>query len=99
MSTRAEAQDELRQTLMNLGLNESYGIIDGKDKTANGRSFRTMTFARAGSLDGVVHIFGPKFIVVKWVTAIRRLPHRGMEYFRSVESCQEWLIENFGVTK
>jgi hypothetical protein len=97
MSPRELAQENIRHTLMDLELNQVYGILEGKGVTPNGKTYRSLTFCQAETLDGEVKIFGPKFIVVRYKTAIRRLPHEGYEQFASVEECQKWLIETFGV--
>lgn len=92
MSPREAIQKELSSFLIQLGLDESYGVIEAECKR-----FRSVTFAKNAILDGVVEIYGPKFILVKWRTAIRRLPHQGQEKFESVEATKEFINENFGV--
>lgn len=91
MSPREAAQNELREHLVDLQLDEVYGVIDAATP-----KHRSLTFCKAEILDGVVYIYGPKFILVKYQTAIRTLPHRGQEKFESVEAAKEWFTENFG---
>ena len=90
MSPREQAQIELRELLIGLRLDEVFGVIEGQ-----GPRYRSLTFCKARILDGVVHIYSPKFIVVKYETAIRTLPHRGQEKFDSVEQAKVWFVENF----
>jgi hypothetical protein len=80
---------------MCLELNDSYGVTETKGTNKNGKSYRLLTFAKAAILDGVIEIYGPSFIQVKWQTAIRRLPAKGRETFRSAHECKKWLVENF----
>lgn len=95
MSPRESVQEELNDTLVCLGLNDVYGIIRGKDTDKKGKSYRSLTFCKAKILDGSIHIYSPRFILVKWQTAIRRLPHKGQEVFRDVTSAKRWFQENF----
>ena len=95
ISPRAEAQNELRDTLVCLGLNDSYGIIDGKGVSKTGKSFRSLTFAKAANLDGVLEIYGPGFIVAKWKTRYQSLPQTGQQNFRSILDVKRFLIQHF----
>lgn len=95
MSPREEVQIELIETLNFLGLNEVYGIIEGKDKNKAGHSYRSLTFCRAQSVDGSIMIYSPKFIVIKWQTTIRTLNHKGQEVFKSLYDAKCWLTKNF----
>lgn len=96
MSAREQVASEIESYLVELGLNEVYGVVSGLSED---KKYRYATFCKARILDGVVHVYGPKFIQVRWETAIRRLPHRGSEVFRSLEAAKEFLRENFYYAK
>jgi hypothetical protein len=59
-------------------MNEVYGIIE----TSAGK-YRSMTICKSSILDGEIKIYSPKFIQVKWQTAIRALPENGSRVFES----------------
>lgn len=91
MTPREAVQVDLRDFLIDdLKLTDSYGVIESENK-----KYRGLTFCKAAVLDGVIEIYGPKFILVRWTTSIRRMPYRGSEKFESVEATKEFLKENF----
>jgi hypothetical protein len=95
MSPREEIQNEIRDTLFCLELNEVYGIIESKQNDQKGKSYRALTFCRAGSVDGEVRVYSPRFIMIKYQTTIRRLPHKSQEVFRDVSAAKRYLQECF----
>jgi len=95
MSPREEVQNELIDTLACLELNQVYGILSDKHIDKKGKSYRSLTFCRAKSVDGEIRIYSPKFIMVRYQTAIRSLPHNAQEVFRDVRSAKKYLQDCF----
>jgi len=88
MSVREDIQNELANYLRELGLDEVYGVLTGKHATKDGRSIRSVTFCRARTLDGVVEIYGPKFMTV---SSNRTNTH----VCRSVDEAKAYLKDTF----
>jgi hypothetical protein len=82
---------ELSDTLLCAGLNEVYGIVRSKGKNKNGKEYRSITFCRARTLDGVIEVYSPYFIIVKWL----RGGVRGHEKFTGAEDVKRFIIKEF----
>lgn len=65
----AEIQKEPR-------FNAPFGVLTHR---AEGGRYYGVTFGRARILDAEVRVYGPKFIIIRWRTAIRWLPQTGAE--------------------
>jgi hypothetical protein len=87
MSPREEVQQEIRDTLFFLGLNEVYGILESKENDNKGRSYRSLTFCRASTVDGIVRVYSPRFIMIKW--------NQYQDVFRSVSEAKLYLQRCF----
>ena len=59
-----------------IGLDNPYGGAASK----HGRSW-DIGFSKPGVVDGTVHVFGPRFIQIKYKTRIRELPSRDSRVF------------------
>lgn len=75
-------------------LDDVYGVSINKS-TEKKKTFWSVTFCVARVTDGVIRVYSPNFIMVKWQTANRNLPHRGQEVFKSEELAKDFLIKNF----
>jgi hypothetical protein len=53
-----------------------FGVLT--HRSPDGRYYG-VTFGRARILDAEVRVYGPKFILIRWRTAIRWLPQEGAE--------------------
>lgn len=96
-SAREEVADGLADTCVFGGLNESYGVSKAKDE-ANGKNFWSVTFAKARSLDGVIKVYSPTFIHIKWEGALAKaagLAFRGHEVFKSEAEAKKFLCDHF----
>lgn len=94
MSPRQEVAQNLADTCVFGGLNDSYGVSVTKSEE-KGKTFWSVTFAKARILDGVIKVYSPKFILVKWRAAICDLPAHGQEVFRSEADAKSFLIRQF----
>jgi hypothetical protein len=94
MSPRQQVAQNLADTCMFGGLNDSYGVSVAKTEE-KGKTFWSVTFAKARILDGVIKVYSPKFILVKWQTAIHDLPTKGQEVFKSEADVKSFLIRSF----
>lgn len=96
-SPREDVADNLADTCVFGELNESYGVIKAKDE-ANGKTFWSITFAKARTLDGVIKVYSPNFIQIKWEGSRARvsgLAFRGSEVLKSEAAAKKFLIDHF----
>lgn len=96
-SPREDVADALAATCVFGDLNDSYGVIKEKGE-ANGKTYWGVTFAKARILDGVIKVYSPNFIQIKWEGALavgRGLPFRGHEVVRSEAAAKKFLIDHF----
>ena len=56
--------------------NAPFGVIVGRPE---GGRYYSVTFGRSRILDAECRVYGPKFILLRWRTAIRWLPNEGAE--------------------
>jgi hypothetical protein len=94
MSPRESVAHELADTCRLGGLNESYGV--NVDKVEDGlRSYWNVTFAKNRILDGVIRVYSPNFILVKWQTAIRTIPRKGSQRFADTQEAKSFITQTF----
>lgn len=91
-SIREDIANNLADTCVFGGLNESYGVLTSKETDAKGKSYRSVTFARNAILDGVIKVYSPTFILISWQTAIRDLPSKGREVCKSEHEAKQFLM-------
>ncbi len=94
--SRQETLDAVFELLHELELDEVYGITEGTHKASSGKSAPSLTFCKARILDGLVAVWSPTFIQAKWQTAIRDLPHRHSQVFKSFAEFEVAMREYFG---
>ena len=92
MSVRSDIADRFANAFNANRLNDSYGVSVGK---GGGDRYYTVTFCKARVLDGVVNVYGPKFILVKWMTQFRDMPHKGQEKFESEGDALKFIQDYF----
>jgi hypothetical protein len=66
----------------------------GGDVIKAGQKY-TVLFSKPAILDGVVNVFGPKFIQISYQTQYRELPNRDNRVFESEADAQQFLLEAF----
>jgi len=96
-SPREEVADGLAETCVCGGLNDSYGVSLAKT-TENGKTYWLVTFAKARTLDGVIRVYSPTFIQIRWQGALAKaagLAFTGTEVFRSDMAARRFLIDHF----
>ena len=91
-SEREQVAQDLADTCVFGGLNESYGVLTSKQTDAKGKSYRSVTFARNAILDGCIKVYSPGFILITWQTAIRDLPSKGREVCKSPHEAKQFLM-------
>lgn len=97
MSPRQSVAEDLADTCVFGNLNDSYGVTLAKSEK-DGKSFWLVTFAKARTLDGLIRVYSPNFIQVKWQGALAvatDLPGKGHEVFRSVSAAKKFLQDHF----
>jgi hypothetical protein len=75
-------------------MNDAYGVSIDK-ATEKNKTFWSVTFCVAKVTDGIIRVYSPNFIMIKWQTANRNLAHRGQEVFKSEDLAKAFLIKNF----
>lgn len=90
ISPRQQVAQDLADTCMFGNLNDSYGVILSKTEH-NGKSCWSVTFAKAAILDGVIRVYSPSFIQVKWEGKMGK----GSEVFRNMSNAREFITNKF----
>lgn len=95
ISPRQQVAQNLADTCVFGGLNDSYGVNIAKSKSASGKEYWGVTFAKAAILDGLIEIYSPNFIVVVWATGFRDMAAKGRELFKSEAAAKTFITKNF----
>lgn len=95
MSVRRQVAENLADTCICGGMDDSYGVSVTKQKNKGGKEYWGITFAKAAVLDGIIEVYSPSFIVVAWQTAIRDMAARGREVFKSEMDAKLFLTKSF----
>jgi hypothetical protein len=96
MSIRQQVAQNLADTCVFGGLNDSYGVnVEKSSDPKSKKTFWSVTFAVARVTDGVIRVYSPNFIMIKWQTADRTLRSKGQEIFHSEDGAKTFLIRNF----
>lgn len=61
----SEVQDLLEKFIRECDFNAPYGILTGEGKSSKGKSFKSITFGRAATLDASIEIYGERFMLLK----------------------------------
>ena len=98
MSPRQQVAQNLADTCVFGGLDESRGVSVEKTTDKGGREHWSVLFAKARTLDGVIRVYSPGFVLVQWQGALARatdLPLRGSQVCRSESEAKEFLTAHF----
>lgn len=90
MSMRQQVAQGLADTCIFGNLNDSYGVSVTKN-TEVGKSYWTVLFAKAAILDGVIRVYSPNFIQVKWQGKLGK----GSEVLKSEQAAKSFLTSKF----
>lgn len=90
VSPRHEAALQLMDTITCAGLDQVYGGTMERG-TEKGKTFWVLTFCRARTLDGVIRVYSPNFIQIKYSQGGRKVS----EIFRSTHDAQSYLVNRF----
>lgn len=93
MSVRSDLADRIADQLKEVGLNDAYGVNVGQSHV-KGKPY-VISFCKARVLDGQVTMYGPKFVLVKWLTAFRDTSASGQEKFDSVDDAMNFIKKTF----
>lgn len=89
MSPRESVARALADTCMFGGLNESYGVSVSRAEDTKGKSYWSISFAKARTLDGAIWVYSPNFILVRWQ------PGRGNVRFTNEYDAKRFIMEKF----
>jgi hypothetical protein len=92
-SPREQTAHALADTCVCAGLNDSYGVLTSKVEAD--KSYWAVTFCKARILDGEIRVYSPRFILVKWQTAIRDMPAKGSIRFTDEYEAKKWIVDKF----
>ena len=87
VSPREQVALNLADTCVCADLNQSYGVAVTKATDQKGKSYWSVTFAKARTLDGIIRVYSERFIQVKWQGA-----NRGSEVFRTEYEAKRFLM-------
>lgn len=87
MSKRQELMIEISDFVNENGL---AGVYSGFGLSSD-KKFRYVLLSKPRILDGEIRIYGPKFLMLRYQTAIRDLPHEDRRVFTSVENLYQFL--------
>jgi hypothetical protein len=93
MSARSDLADSIAEQLIDLDLNDAYGVNVGQSHV-KGKPY-VISFCKARVLDAQVTLYGPKFVLVKWQTAFRDMQRDGQEKFDSVADAMSFIKTSF----
>jgi hypothetical protein len=98
MSPRQQVAQNLADTCVFGELNESYGVSVEKAKDKSGKEHWSVLFAKARTLDGVIRVYSPGFILITWQGTLARdtdLPLRGSQLCKSEYEAKAFLVKHF----
>ena len=95
MSQRQQVAQNLAETCIFGGLNDSYGVSIDRATDKKGKPHWSVLFCKARILDGIIRVYSPGFIMISWQTAIRDLPSKGMRVFKAEHEAKEFLVNSF----
>jgi len=94
MSTRQELAQRIADFIRDNRLTTPYGGDVNKAGNHYSVLFADVA-AGTGVLDGVVNVYGPKFIQISYMTQYRALPHRANPVFESEANAIDFLNKAF----
>ena len=86
MSVRQELAERIADFVNDNNLNSPYGGDVSRDN-----KFYSILFAYPRTLDGVIHVYSPKFIQVKYQTGYRALPRVDSRVFTSEKDALDFM--------
>lgn len=92
-SEREQIARNLAETCVFGGLNEAYGVLCQKATNQKGKTYWSVTFAKARTLDGSIQVYSPTFILISWQTANRDLPATGRQVLKSEDEARDFLAK------
>ena len=95
MSIRQQVAQNLADTCVFGALNDAYGVSVDKVTDPKGKTYWSVLFCKARILDGVIRVYSPNFIMVKWQSADSSMAATGQEVFRDEYSAKAFIVKNF----
>lgn len=90
MSKRSELAQRLADFVNENSLAEVLGGDVNQDDNRKGKPY-VIVFSKRANLDGVITVFGEKFIHVKYRSRYGNVPHDGCHVFESEDNIREFL--------
>lgn len=98
ISAREQVARNIADTCTFGNLNDSYGVSVEKTADQKGKSYWSVTFVKARTLDGVIKVYSPSFILISWQGACASaagLPFKGRQVCKSEADAKAFLINHF----
>lgn len=92
LSLRGEVAQNLADTCIFGGLNDSYGVSCQRDTDKKGKTHWSILFCKARVLDGVIRVYSERFILITW----QGLGERNGKYVaKSEHDAKTFLVNHF----
>lgn len=88
------ARQDLAQRFADFVISNQMTNPFGGDVIKSGNHY-TVLFSKPAVLDGVVNVYGPKFIQVTYATQYRAMPHRASPVFESESAAFDFINKAF----
>lgn len=98
MSPRQQVAQNIADTCIFGNLNESYGVSCERATDRKGKAHWSILFAKARTLDGVVRVYSPGFIMITWRGAAATaagLGFEGRQVCKSEAEAKAFIVNNF----
>lgn len=97
-SPRQQVAQNIADTCTFGNLNESYGVSCQRATDQKGKTHWSVLFAKARTLDGVVRVYSPGFILITWQGATAKaagLAFEGRQVCKSEAEAKAFIINHF----
>jgi hypothetical protein len=93
ISIRAQVAQNLADTCVFGGLNDSHEVCIEKETDTKGKSYWSVSFSKDKNVDGNICVFGERHIVVKW----KSLKTKSQETFKNETLAKSFMVSTFVV--
>ena len=88
MNERQQIADYFEKMLSEAAFSAPYGVLQGNQKDKKGKTYRSVTFGIARTLDAEIRIYGANFILLRWNNGT-------LEIFRSFKEVEKFIREKW----
>jgi hypothetical protein len=88
MSPREQIAQDMLDVVIFGGLTDTHHGIKTKEVNSKGKSFWCITFCKKNIIEGQIHVYSEKFIIVKWTA---NQGQRGNKVFKYDGDCKKFI--------